>query len=73
MLVQALGTFLLSWVVGVTAAANALLTIILIVLVIVCLNITSGLFGKRSTNAIATESGFIAAMAVVMIVVQGIL
>ncbi len=73
LIVQAVGTFLLAWIVGVTAAANALLTIILIVAVVVCLNITSGLFGKRSTYAIATESGFIVAMAVIMIVVQGIL
>ena len=71
--IQAIGVFLLAWVVGITAAADALLTIILIVLAFVALKIASGLFGQKSTYAIATEAGFIIAMAVVMIVVQGIL
>ena len=42
MAAQAIGTFLLAWVVGVTAAADALLTIILIVLTLVVLMVAGG-------------------------------
>ncbi len=72
MILQAIGTLLFAWVVGVTAASNALLTIILIVVAIVTLLAAGGLFAKKSGYAIATEAGFILAMTVVMIVVQGI-
>ena len=46
MLLQAAGTFLLAWVVGVTAASNALLTFILIVVTIMVLVAAGGLFAK---------------------------
>ena len=72
MILQAIGTLLLAWVVGVTAASNALMTIILIVLAMVTLLAAGGFFAKKSGYAIATEAGFILAMTVVMIVVQGI-
>ena len=73
MIIQLIGTFLLAWLVGITAAHNALATIILIVITIIALIVANGLFVSKSTYAIATESGFVAAMAVVMIAVQGIL
>lgn len=72
MLMQAVGTFLLAWVIGVTAANNALLTAILIVLTIVFLFIAGGLYCKKSRYAIATEAGYVVVMALVMIVCQGI-
>lgn len=72
MVTQAIGTFLLAWLVGITAANNALLTIILIVATIVVLQISGGYFTKKSKSVIAIDAGFIVAMAVVMIVVQGI-
>ena len=72
MLTQAVGTFLLSWVVGITAGQEALLTIILIVITIVMLRVSGGLYTKKSNYAIMTDAGFIAAMAIVMIVCQGI-
>lgn len=72
MAAQALGTFLLSWVVGVTAAADALLTIILIVVTLVVLMVAGGKFSQKSGYAIATETGFVVAMAIVMIVFQGV-
>ncbi len=72
MIVQFIGTFLLAWLVGITAGQNALLTIILIVVTIVALVIANGLFIKKSAYAMSAESGFIVVMAVVMIVVQGI-
>jgi hypothetical protein len=73
MIVQLIGTFLLSWLVGITAAHNALATIILIVSTIIALIVANGIFVSKGKYAIATEAGFIAAMAVVMIAVQGIL
>jgi hypothetical protein len=73
MVAQAVGTFLLAWVVGVTAASNALLTFILIVLTIVVLMFAGGLFARKSLYAIYTETGFIVAMAVVMFVAQAVL
>ena len=73
MLLQAAGTFLLAWVVGVTAASNALLPFILLVVTITVLVAAGGLFAKKSNYAIFTETGFILAMAVVMFAAQAIL
>ena len=70
---QLLGTFLLAWLVGITAAHNALATIILVFVTIMALIVSGGIFSSKSNYAIATEAGFIAAMAVVMIAVQAIL
>jgi hypothetical protein len=73
MLTQAIATFLLAWVVAVTAVNDALLTIILITLTIVVMVISSGLFAQKSRYAIATEAGYIVAMVVVMIICQGVI
>jgi len=70
MITQAVATFLLSWVVGVTVANNAPYTLILIVLTIITLMKASGFFSQKSTYAIATETGFVAAMAVIMVICQ---
>ncbi len=72
MAAQAIGLFLYAWVVGVTAKNEALLTIILIMLALVFLTAGSGKFSQKSNYAIATESGFVVVMTIVMIVVQGI-
>ena len=73
MITQAIGTFLLSWIVGITAANDALLTVLLVVLTIMALLMSNGLFGKSTRYTITTEVGFVAAMAVIMIAAQGIL
>jgi len=73
MFMQLIATFLLAWLVGIGAAHNTLVTTILIALTIIALLIANGLFGSKSNYAIATEAGFVAAMAVVMIAVQAIL
>ena len=70
--IQAIGTFLYAWVVGVTAKNEALLTIILIMLALVFLTAAGGRFSQKSNYAIVTESGFVVAMTIVMIIVQGI-
>lgn len=72
MVVQIAATFLLSWVIGLTAASNSLFTAILVTLTIVFLMAASGLFCQKSRYAIATETGFIVAMVAVMIVCQGL-
>ena len=70
--IQAIGTFLYSWVVGVTAKNEALLTIVLIMLALVFLTAAGGRFSQKSNYAILTEYGFVVAMTIVMIIVQGI-
>lgn len=73
MLMQAIATFLLAWVVAVTAVNDALLTIILITLAIVAMVISGGLFAQKNRYAIATEAGYIVAMVVVMIICQAVI
>lgn len=70
MVTQAIATFLLAWVVGITAAQHALASMILITITIVSLMVAGSFFTKKSTYAIVTEAGFIVAMVVVMIIVQ---
>lgn len=73
MVTQATATFLLAWVVGVTAVNDALFTMILITLTIVALLVSGGLFAKKSNYALATEAGYIVVMVVIMIICQGLL
>jgi len=73
LVVQALGTFCLSWVVGVTAASNALITLLLIVFTITIILAGAGLFVKKSSTAIFIEVGYIFAMTIIMIASQGLL
>jgi len=72
LITQALGTLLLAWLVGVTAANDALLTIILVIVTFVVLQLSSSLFVRKSTSAIRIEAGYMVAMAVIMIICQGI-
>ena len=69
---QALGTLMLSWLVGITATHNALWTIILVALTIMVMMAANGKFIKKSDYAIYTETGFVAAMTVIMIICEGI-
>lgn len=72
MVTQLVSTFFLALLVGVTAAQNALATIILVVLTIAGFVMSVGLFVKKSTFAILVDGGFIVIMGVVMIIIQGI-
>jgi len=72
MLVQAVGTFSLSWVIGITAAQNALLMALLIVLTIVVLTVSARLYVQKNASVIAIDAGYLVLMGVVMIVCQGI-
>ncbi len=72
MVTQLVSTFFLALLVGITAAQNALATIILIVLTIAGFVMSVGLFVKKSTFAVLVDGGFIVTMGVVMVIIQGI-
>ena len=72
MTVQAVGTFLLAWIVGITAGNNALLTIMLVAITLMTLMAASGLYCKKSKASIIIEVGYVFTMVVVMIICQGI-
>lgn len=72
MVTQVVGLLLMSWFVGVTAASNALLTVILATVAFVVLAYSGGLFTKKSTYARNAEAGYWLVSLVVMIVCQGI-
>ena len=69
---QLIGTFLLAWLVGVTAANNALLTIILAAFAVAALTIATGQFSRKSSFASFAEGGYVIIMFVIMIIFQGI-
>jgi len=72
MMFQILGLFLVSWLVGVTASSNALLTIILAVVAFSVMGYAGGLFRKNSAYARGVDAGYWVASVVVMVVFQGI-
>ena len=72
MFVQGLGTFLLAWVIGVTAVSNALMAAVLVVATIVVLMIAGGLYSQKTGKVIAIETAYVAVMAVIMVAAQGI-
>ncbi len=72
MTTQALGTFGLAWLFGITAAAEALFTIILILLTLILLIIANGKFAQKNNTAVLIEGSYIFAMGVVMLICQAI-
>ncbi|MDA8020376.1 MAG: DUF1761 domain-containing protein [Thermoanaerobaculia bacterium] len=72
MLWQLLGTFLLAWLVGVTAKNEALLTIVLALICFAILQAAGGLFSQKSKGAASVDAGYVVAMGVIMIVAQGV-
>ena len=70
---QLIATFLLAWVVGVTAANDALVTIILVTVTIAALMAAGGMFARKSRYAIVTEAGFVVVMVVIMILIHAVL
>lgn len=72
MVTQFIGVFLFAWVVGVTETHNALLTIILITVTIAVLLVANGYFAQKNAAARAIEAGYVVAMALVMVICQGI-
>ena len=72
MAMQALATFGLAWVFGVTAGNNALATVILVVATVIAFVVASGLYAQKPGRAVAIEAGYILAMAVVMFAAQAV-
>ncbi|MDO6423585.1 DUF1761 domain-containing protein [Saccharophagus degradans] len=73
MVTQLLGTIMLAWLVGITAVTSSLLTLLLVVITFTLLSASQGLFIKKSAAAILIEQGCVIAMAIIMVVVQGVL
>lgn len=73
MVTQIVGLLLMSWFVGVTAASNALATVILATLAFAVLAYSGGMFSQRSAVVRNIDFGYLALALVVMIVCQGIL
>jgi hypothetical protein len=73
MVLQFLGTFLMAWVIGATATINALVTAVFVILAIACLLTAGSLFSLKSIKAALIDGGFVLAMGVVMILLQGAL
>ncbi|MDF1607238.1 DUF1761 domain-containing protein [Hoeflea sp. YIM 152468] len=72
MVTQFAGLVLMSWFVGVTAAANALSSVILATLAFTVLAYSGGLFTKKSAYARNVEAGYWIASLVIMILSQGL-
>ena len=72
MVSQLLGLFLMSWFVGVTAASNALLTVILATIAFTVLAYSGGMFGRKSGYARNVDAGYWLVSLIVMVVCQGI-
>lgn len=73
MVSQAVATFLLAWVIGITERTDDLAFAVLIAVTIAVILKAGGLFIKKSKYAIMVDSGFILAMVFVMIVTHAFL
>ena len=73
MATQIIGTFLLAWGIGVAMGTGGVAVAVLITATIVFLLVASGYFCQKSNYAIATEAGFVVAMAAIMIGAQAAL
>jgi len=69
---QAVGLLLMSWFVSVTAANNALLTVILATVAFIVMAYAIGMFAKNSSYANTANAGYWAVSLVVMIIANGI-
>ena len=72
MVTNIIGLLLMSWFVGVTAANNALLTVILATVAFTLLGYSGGMFGKQTAYVRNVNAGYWLAALVVMIICQAI-
>lgn len=73
MVSQAIATFGLAWLIGITVAGETLLTISLILITLILFIVSNGKFAQKSNAAVAIEGSFIFAMGVLMLICQAIL
>ncbi|MFM2355420.1 MAG: hypothetical protein RLZZ528_1156 [Pseudomonadota bacterium] len=69
---QLAGTFLMAWIIGITAVANHLLTAILVILTIAILQLAGSLLSQKSAGAALVDGSYVLAMGVLMVVAQGV-
>ena len=72
MVTQVAGLLLMSWFVGVTAASNALATVVLATLAFVVLAYSGGMFARKSPYARNVDAGYWVVSLVIMIICQAI-
>jgi len=73
LIVQGIGTFLMAWVIGIAIGAGAWLVSVLVVLTIATVMAGGCLFSQKSNYAVLTESGFVVANGIIMLVCQAVL
>ncbi len=70
---QALALLLISTLIGITAASNALMAAIVAILGIAAFSVSVGGFVKKNNYAMMVDGGYVIAFGIIMIAVQGIL
>nr|WP_249327775.1 DUF1761 family protein [Devosia litorisediminis] len=73
LVLQALGTFGFAWVVGITAAAGHLLTVLLIAASMALLQAGTAAFSQHGRGAVLAEAGYVITIAIIMIGVHAVL
>lgn len=69
---QLVGTFFMSWVIGIAIVLNSLQLAILVGAVLISFIKANGFYSKKKSYAIKVESGYLAVMTVVMIIVHAL-
>ena len=72
LVMQLIATFFLAWLIGVTAASNALLTAFLILISIALLIAANDIFSNKSNTVVWIDASFIIVMGIVMILCHAI-
>ena len=70
---QALALLLISTLIGITAAANAMGAAIVAILGIAAFSVSVGGFVKKNNYAMMVDGGYVIAFGLIMIIVQAIL
>ncbi len=70
---QAIALLLISTLIGITAASNALMAAIVAILGIAAFSVSVGGFVKKDNYAMMVDGGYVIAFGIIMIAVQGIL
>jgi hypothetical protein len=72
MILQLLGTFLMAWIIGITATTDALMLALLVILTIALLLCAGSLMSQKSPGAALIDGAYVVAMGVLMILAQGL-
>jgi hypothetical protein len=72
MITQIIGTFLLACIVYFLCSINASMVLFLVVLCLVFLAASQALFSHKTLPAVCIDQGYVLAMVVVMLIIQGL-